>query len=230
MNTMKRRFFMTGMTASAMAGCTSTTGTITQDVARRQRVLQASIIIGAGLGYAVARDRGGSALAGIAVGAFVGGAVASAIQYARLLLDRSNGRLEGGYDLSARASLEDLRVFTSENIPVLDRRAQLLAELDRPGAATRPVQIVIELEALNVLAKQATIPTPAYKESAEMYPETNRVMPEQPQAIVLNPSLADKNRKIADEAATILRDTVRREVARREEQLEAARRRGILIS
>jgi len=176
----KRELLLGASSSLILSACTSSTGsnTLSGNIDRQQAVLQASIVVGAALGYAVARDRGGSALVGIAIGAAAGAIAASALQYARYVARRASNDIEKSFALTRSAISEDTATFQRENVPIVQRRAQLSRQLAQPGRISNPLEVVDHLENLKAQERATTIPIEAYVQAAPVYRQCLILLPE----------------------------------------------------
>lgn len=153
--------------------------TLAGQINQRNNALMLSVIIGAGLGYAVARDRGGSALAGVAAGAFIGAVAVTAAKYASLLLDQNNGSLPRSFESLGDNAQAERRIFVSENIPVIRNRLEIASIVERGNSSAGLGQILDRLEQLENWEQKQTIPTPAYEMSAPVYSQCVTLLPKQ---------------------------------------------------
>lgn len=175
-----RRNFVVLSGSALLSGCQATTASdsLSQSVARRNQTLQAAIIVGAGLGFAVAQARGGSALTGLVVGAFVGATAHAALNYARTLLKNNENDLTRSYIALGDNAISDARTFLAENAPAIEERSAIVDAIKQGSRSVNLSNIETKLRDLAELEKRRTIPTPAYAQAAEIYPPCTNILPQ----------------------------------------------------
>jgi hypothetical protein len=179
---MERRFFITGAVSSvALTGCVAgspSAPTVANSMQQNTRALQLSILVGAAVGFAVARSRGGSALVGIALGGFAGGAISVAMQYARLVWQQNQGNLPQSYEQIADTASTDRATFVRENVPLINERYKLARSLQGGAGNTQLVGALGTIRDLDRQEKKTTVPSEAYFRAAPVYPESVTVLPQ----------------------------------------------------
>lgn len=176
----RRREFISLAAPFLLTGCIdarSTPGTLASSELTRRRTLQVSLIVGAALGAAIARDRGGAVLAGAAIGAFAGAAVASAVQYARLLLNATNGDVAESYSLLANSAAEDRVTFSQENLPLLQAREDVSSTIVSGRSDGGSIVLIGRLNELERLEAERTVPTRIYVQAVPVYKTCIDVLP-----------------------------------------------------
>lgn len=166
-----------------------------------------SLILGAAAGVALADARGGSLLAGAAIGAFTGSLIVAATQYAHMLLQRANGDLQSAFDLSQTAANTDLMVFRRENVPLILAEQRVVSAVETNSSSIRASEIDKLLSQVDEAQRNRTIPLPFYSDSAKTYGECNQIMPNIAGVQNLLPP-QDSAKQQAQESSNALRNEV----------------------
>lgn len=135
----------------------------------------------------MAKDRGGSLLAGAAIGAFAGGVVSSSLQYARLLLRNADDDLETGYNILGSSASDDRQTFTRENVPLALQKQSLTQSLVENSRDTNPRDLLDELEVVKNLQNKQTVPTSIYAQCIPVYKGASDILPREAGVATLLP-------------------------------------------
>ncbi|MFY0681758.1 MAG: hypothetical protein JXR13_14385 [Thalassovita sp.] len=224
----RRRNFLVSGSALLLANCTTSSsdvGGYAKTVARQQKTLQLTIVVGAALGYAVARHRGGSALAGVAIGAFAGTIASASQRYAQLLLRETNSDLRLSFDRLESSVAADTETFQTENLPAINERISITQSLSERGN-TDFGSYFQSLDELEEYEARQTIPNSGYSWATEIYPHCLIVLPKQTIEKTIPPA-AKGNADRADDAISRNTDVVVSNVYRNSQALKTLEGLGI---